>query len=141
MTAVKEESIWPVYRRLLGYVKEHWWVFLISMAGYALYSLMQPLMADFVKFIESTLENPAPREVLILCLAPAGFVVVQGHDHWVWPPGEVGYRRTVGGLDIETLSVEPAVFHVPHFLSAAECDEVVRLTRDRMSPATVQPPP
>ena len=52
-------------------------------------------------------------------VVPAGF-------HFLWPPVSVGHRRTVaGGVELETLSLQPAVFRVRNLVSAAETEELI----------------
>lgn len=52
-------SDWQVYRRLLRWVAPHWLFFLLSLAGYAVYSLGVVLLADLMQFLLDALGEPA----------------------------------------------------------------------------------
>jgi len=74
---------WQTYKRLLGYVRPYWWVLLGSLFGYLIYSATQPLVAEMMNFIVNTLQDPNPRDVLIICLAPAVIPLLQGMAQFI----------------------------------------------------------
>lgn len=47
-----------LYMRLLGYVRPYWFMFVISLAGYILFALTQPMMAALLKYFVDGLANP-----------------------------------------------------------------------------------
>ena len=50
---------WQIYRRLLGYVLPYWYLFLISILGFLLYSLGNVLLADMMQFLLDSLNDSA----------------------------------------------------------------------------------
>lgn len=72
------DTTWEIYRRLLRYTTRYWWAILASFIGYGIYSAMQPLIAELMKLITKTIENPTPLYVAIICLAPFVIALVQG---------------------------------------------------------------
>ncbi|MFV8817363.1 lipid A export permease/ATP-binding protein MsbA [Haliea sp. E17] len=44
-------SDWQLYKRLLGYIAPYWWVFLLSVLGYIVYSAGNVLAADMMQFL------------------------------------------------------------------------------------------
>ncbi|MEY1661803.1 lipid A export permease/ATP-binding protein MsbA [Isoalcanivorax beigongshangi] len=73
-----QDTTWQTYKRLLQYTRRHWWIMLGSVVGYALYSAMNPLMAEMMRVITETISNPTPVMVLVICVAPVCFTVIQG---------------------------------------------------------------
>ena len=69
---------WALYRRLLAYVLPYSWAFLLSVAGFLVYSLGSVLLADLTQFLLDSL-GQAPEIELGLVSAAA---------HWFWPPGD-----------------------------------------------------
>lgn len=69
---------WALYRRLLAYVLPYSWAFLLSVAGFLVYSLGSVLLADLTQFLLDSLGR-APEIELGLVSAAA---------HWFWPPGD-----------------------------------------------------
>ncbi len=54
-------SDWQLYRRLLCYIAPYWWIFLLSVLGYIVYSMGNVLAADMMQFLLDALgdsENP-----------------------------------------------------------------------------------
>jgi subfamily B ATP-binding cassette protein MsbA len=76
-------SSWETYKRLLSYVKPYWWALLASVLGYAIYSGTQPLMAEMMRVIVETLENPTTTGIVIICVAPAGIPLIQGIGQFI----------------------------------------------------------
>jgi ATP-binding cassette, subfamily B, bacterial MsbA len=50
-------SDWQLYGRLLSYVIPYWWVFLLSLMGYIVYSAGSVLLADMMQFLLDALNN------------------------------------------------------------------------------------
>ncbi len=50
-------SDWQLYRRLLGYVVPHWFMFALSLVGYIVYSLGNVLLADLMQFLLDSLND------------------------------------------------------------------------------------
>ena len=48
---------WQIYRRLLRYVYPYWYFFLLSIAGYLLYSFGNVLLADLMQFLLDSLDE------------------------------------------------------------------------------------
>ncbi len=69
----KKSSSVRVYKRLLSYVKPYKWAFFVSVIGFLLYSVTQPLFAAVIKHIIDTLQNGQREEMLYL---PLLFVVL-----------------------------------------------------------------
>ena len=59
MKKKQSQSDWDAYKRLLSYVVDYWFVFIISIAGFALYSFAQITMADLLGFIVDSINNKA----------------------------------------------------------------------------------
>ena len=55
--AGRANSDWRLYRRLLGYALPYWHFFLLSIAGYLLYSLVNVLLADLMQYLLDALGN------------------------------------------------------------------------------------
>ncbi len=72
------DTTWQTYKRLLQYTRRHWWVLSGSVLGYLIYSGMQPLIAEMMRVITETIENPTPHMVLVICVAPFVINLVQG---------------------------------------------------------------
>ncbi len=71
---------WQIYRRLLRYVYPYWYFFLLSLAGYLLYSLGNVLLADLMQFLLDSLDESTA--------VPGG--IVSGIAHAVWDSGGKG---------------------------------------------------
>lgn len=50
-------SDWELYKRLLGYVVPHWYLFALSIIGYLAYSLGNVLLADLMQFLLDSLNE------------------------------------------------------------------------------------
>lgn len=48
---------WEIYRRLLGYVVPYWYLFVLSLLGYLVYSLGNVLLADMMQFLLDALNE------------------------------------------------------------------------------------
>lgn len=81
--AVRREEVWTTYKRLLRYTKRYWWAIAASFLGYALYSSMQPVIADLMKLIAKVIEEPTPFLVAVVCLAPVTIALVQGIGQFI----------------------------------------------------------
>jgi len=67
-----------LYKRLLGYVVPHTLVFVVSVAGFLIYSLGNVLLADLTQFLLDSLGESTPVSLGLVASAA----------HWVWPPGD-----------------------------------------------------
>lgn len=76
-TATQKDSA-QVYRRLLTYVRPHRGLFLISFAGFLLYSSTQTLFAALIKHIIDTLQTEAREGMYYLPLLFSGLIVIHG---------------------------------------------------------------
>ena len=80
--AQAQDSGWSTYRRLLGYVKEFWLAFVISLSGYALYGISQASLAALMQYLPAALGEPTPAAGFL-----SRFVDIQTSDdlHWLLP--------------------------------------------------------
>ena len=69
---------WGLYRRLLAYVVPYSVAFLLSVAGFLVYSLGSVLLADLTQFLLDSLGQSSQVELGLVSAAA----------HWFWPPGE-----------------------------------------------------
>ena len=74
---------WQLYLRLLGYVAPHWYLFLLSVLGFVIYSLGNVLLADMMQFLLDAINESEEVE--------PGFV--SRAAHFVVSPGEMGARE------------------------------------------------
>lgn len=81
--AANQDSNWVVYKRLLGYTRRHWLMMVASVFGYIIYSSMQPVIAEMMRVIADTIENPTRVMVLVICLAPFTISFIQGIGHFI----------------------------------------------------------
>jgi ATP-binding cassette, subfamily B, bacterial MsbA len=81
--AAAPEQVWSVYRRLLAYTRRYWYALLASAFGFLIYSAMQPLTAHMMQVIVDTFENPTPKMVLLISLAPITIALVQGIGQFI----------------------------------------------------------
>lgn len=79
----KPDTTWQTYQRLLAYTAKYWWVILCSFLGYAMYSAMQPAIAEMMKLIAKVIENPTPLLVLVVCIAPVVISLAQGIGQFI----------------------------------------------------------
>lgn len=77
------ENPWETYKRLLAYTRRHWVLLLMSVFGYLIYSAMNPVIAEMMQVITSTIENPTPKMVAVVCLAPLVIALVQGLGQFI----------------------------------------------------------
>jgi subfamily B ATP-binding cassette protein MsbA len=83
MSTEPVEDVMDTYRRLLRYTARYWWVLLASFLGYALYSGVQPVIADLMKLVAKVIEHPTPFYVMVICVAPLGVALVQGLGQFI----------------------------------------------------------
>ena len=50
-------SDWQLYGRLLGYTVPYWYIFVLSLLGYVVYSLGNVLLADLMRFLLDALND------------------------------------------------------------------------------------
>jgi prolyl 4-hydroxylase len=77
----------------------------------------------------------------------AHWFVLLPHEHWIWPGLYVGYSVSLpdvfrgddaaAPITLTTLSLSPRLFQIDGFLSPAEADEFVALSRPRLARAPV----
>jgi len=79
-TPIKIENGWAAYARLLGYVKDYWFVFLIAMVASVGYSGVDAAMIKFVQpLIDSAFVNRDPQLIAwIPIIIPVAFVLRGG---------------------------------------------------------------
>lgn len=77
------ENPWETYKRLLVYTRRHWPLLLMSVIGYLLYSVMNPVIAEMMQVITRTIENPTPKMIAIICLAPLVISLIQGVGQFI----------------------------------------------------------
>ncbi len=74
-----------VYLRLLAYVKPYWWLFALSILGFALFSLTQPALGYILKYFVDGLNDPSAKlfphlpwlnQLPLLFAVPALIVVI-----------------------------------------------------------------
>jgi subfamily B ATP-binding cassette protein MsbA len=53
---------WKIYRRLLGYVKPHWYMFLFSVLGFMLFAAMDVLAADIMQYLVDSIGGTVSKE-------------------------------------------------------------------------------
>lgn len=82
-TPLQQENTWQTYKRLLRYTRRHGWVLAGSVLGYLIYSAMQPLVAEMMRIITETIENPTPERVLLICIAPFVINLIQGIGQFI----------------------------------------------------------
>lgn len=84
MTTPEKQSAQPasgvkIYFRLLGYVKSSWWLFVISVFGFLLYSAMEPALAAMLKHIVDVVSSGEVAENrLVIPLGILGIFVCRG---------------------------------------------------------------
>ena len=81
--AVQEDSNWVIYKRVLTYTRRHWVMLAASIFGYLIYAAMQPAIAEMLRILAETIENPTPNMVLVVCVAPFIIASIQGVGHFV----------------------------------------------------------
>jgi len=77
------ENPWEIYKRLLTYTRRHWVLLLLSLFGYLIYSAMNPVIAEMMQVITSTIENPTPKMIAVVCLAPLVIAFIQGIGQFI----------------------------------------------------------
>ena len=74
----KKQSSIRIYKRLLGYVVPHKWLFFISVIGFLFYSSTQPMFAALIKHIIDTLQSGEKQKMLYLPLILSGLFLIRG---------------------------------------------------------------
>jgi subfamily B ATP-binding cassette protein MsbA len=67
-----------IYKRLLRYVKPHRTFFFISIIGFLIYSITQPLFAQLIQQIIDSLQAKTHEKLLYLPLLFSGLIVIRG---------------------------------------------------------------
>lgn len=75
---MKEEKNQNIYRRLARYIIPYWALFLVSMAGFAIYASTQPMFAMFIKHIVDSLNSDAREQLVYLPGLLLGLFFVRG---------------------------------------------------------------
>ncbi|RLQ23088.1 lipid A export permease/ATP-binding protein MsbA [Seongchinamella sediminis] len=73
-------SDWQLYRRLIGYVLPYWWVFVLSLAGYIVYSLGNVLLADMMQFLLDALNQSDKADSGLVSRVAYGLFYEEGMD-------------------------------------------------------------
>ena len=71
-------SGFQVYKRLLGYVKPHWKIFVLSVLGYLLYSSSQPLLATMAGWLADAIYSRDATAVYLIPLSLLGIYLLRG---------------------------------------------------------------
>lgn len=75
--SARPPSDWRTYRRLVGYIGPYLLAFLLSIAGFIVYSAGNVLLADLTQFLLDSLGEAGPAKLGLVAAAA----------HWIWPPG------------------------------------------------------
>ena len=62
MSLNKDAGDWKTYKRLLRYVHQYWFVFIVSIIGFFLFSVSQIAMADLMQLIVDSINGELPSE-------------------------------------------------------------------------------
>src|SRR5262245_44018237 len=98
-----EQGPWRIYRRLLTYLRPHWGMFSLGIAGAMLYSVTMVSFTAFAKvFGDGTFENRDPRTIVWLPVALIVLFFLRGLGDFTqtYCMGHVG-RKIVKGLRSE----------------------------------------
>lgn len=122
-TTVKDRHL---YRRLLGYVRPYLGAFLISVAGFMVYSVGNVLLADLTQFLLDSLgEKSSVRLGLVANAA-----------HWIWPPGDkdaLDYARVAVPIAAIVLSLGRATgFFIGNYFMNVVARSVVHNLRSEL---------
>ena len=114
---------WGLYRRLLAYVVPYSVAFLLSVAGFLVYSLGSVLLADLTQFLLDSLGQSSQVELGLVSAAA----------HWFWPPGEktaLEYARVAVPVAAVILSLGRALgFFVGNYYMNVVARSVVHTLR------------
>lgn len=114
---------WGLYRRLLSYVVPYSVAFLLSVAGFLVYSLGSVLLADLTQFLLDSLGQSSQVELGLVSAAA----------HWFWPPGEktaLEYARVAVPVAAVVLSLGRALgFFVGNYYMNVVARSVVHTLR------------
>jgi len=114
---------WGLYRRLLAYVVPYSVAFLLSVAGFLVYSLGSVLLADLTQFLLDSLGQSSQVELGLVSAAA----------HWFWPPGEktaLEYARVAVPVAAVVLSLGRALgFFVGNYYMNVVARSVVHTLR------------
>jgi ATP-binding cassette, subfamily B, bacterial MsbA len=73
-----------IYLRLLGYVKEHWFAFSLSIVGFLIYAASQPGFAVVMEYlIDEAIPNNTPRDRWLVPAWLMAIFAVRGFGHFV----------------------------------------------------------
>jgi len=100
--AVPEQNSLKIYLRLLAYVKPYWLLFSISILGFVLFALTQPLLAHMFGVLIDAVEGANPKDRLWLPLSVVGIFVVRGLGGFV---GSYFLERVAQGI-VHTLRTQ-----------------------------------
>ena len=75
---VSRDSTWIHYRRLLGYVRPYWKMFLAAVVGYIIYGASSTALAEMMKRLIDGIQNPDAQFRLFLPLFVIGMFAVRG---------------------------------------------------------------
>ncbi|PSL13919.1 ATP-binding cassette, subfamily B, MsbA [Marinobacterium halophilum] len=78
VSGASEISAWQIYRRLLGYAKHLWPVFLVCFIGFAIYGAGQALSAKWLEMVVDTVQKGAYDQRYFLASAVLGIFVLRG---------------------------------------------------------------
>jgi len=67
-----------IYLRLLDYVKPHWKIFSLSLAGFLIFAATQPMFAALMKYMVDSLNANEREAIYWIPLATVGIVLVRG---------------------------------------------------------------
>ena len=65
---MSRDSTWIHYRRLLGYVRPYWKMFLAAVLGYVIYGASSTALAEMMKRLIDGIQNPDAQFRLFLPL-------------------------------------------------------------------------
>ncbi|MGH8551728.1 MAG: lipid A export permease/ATP-binding protein MsbA, partial [Methylococcales bacterium] len=67
-----------IYTRLMRYVKPYWLIFLISVLGFLLYAVTQPLSAALIKHVIDSLQSGVTQDIKLLPLLFVALMFIRG---------------------------------------------------------------
>lgn len=77
-TTPAELSSWVAYRRLLGYVRPYWFVFMLSVLGYAIYAASSTAFAHVMKLLVDSIQEGMDEKRLFFPLLVVGIFALRG---------------------------------------------------------------
>lgn len=73
-----QSSSFKIYLRLLDYVKPHWKIFVLSLIGFLIFALTQPMFAALMKYMVDALNDNKRDAIYWIPLASVAIVFVRG---------------------------------------------------------------